>query len=56
MLCFSKGDTYFNSTSNFIIDTDKDFIMNILGNCKMESDGWIYIPFFSETIKSNIFR
>ena len=43
MLCLSKGDTYFNSTSNFIIDTDKDFIMNNLGNCKMESDGWIYI-------------
>ena len=42
-MCFSKGDTYFNSTSNFIIDTDKDFIMQNLGNCKIESDGWIYI-------------
>ena len=43
MMCFSKGDTYFNSTSNFIIDTDKDFIMQNLGNCKIESDGYIYI-------------
>ena len=43
VLCFSKGDTYFNSTANFVIDTDKDFLMNNLGQVSMTCEGNYYI-------------
>ncbi len=43
VMCFSKGDTYFNSTSNFVIDTDKDFLMNNLGQVSMTCEGNYYI-------------
>ena len=43
LMCFSKGDMYFSSTANYVIDTDKDFLMNNLGQVSMTCEGNYYI-------------